>query len=664
MAEEKLFSNDVEFNEVGHEFNEGYLSDVQGTRASVSTKDVESSVSEAEPASTAPAGEATAEVASGTAAAAGETTSVGVVVTTTGAAVTTTGVIIVVGAGLLTSAIVTIRSFEFSPDPIEKAIYYSLAVEYDNDATLYVHLLDEDNVEISKNEHEIVIADAYEEDDIKFTYAEGEFTDLSYNTAYLIEAYYFDGLENKIVYRSEEPIIIEQIPSVSLRVEGFEYSGDPIDKAIYYAFTAEYDNDVTLNVRLLDEDNNVVTSNDHEILLADAYEEETEQENIKYTFVEGSFGDLSYDTPYTIEASYFDGVETQVVYRSEKSIIIEQVPSVYIKVDNFKYSTDPVNKTIDYSLNIELDNNATLYVSLYNEEGTELTRQEHNVFIEDAYQENGISYLDIEDQFTGLAYDTVYEIKVFYYNGIEEELAYETEQSIIIEYNSLGLASISYSVDAKRKAFSATVEVYYDEDAMENNSVYAYLYDADQEVVGEKYIPLLDGGQGGDAGGEGNSEFIEYSNGQFGVRITFAFKDLTPGVTYSLAVVANEYTQSQDPITTELGRQEVYLEEADEYLPYVSLLSYSAEYNDSVVELYYDYYSNGVTYDEYAILVENINWTGTLSGDYQTMDSAPSADAYIVNMEGAPGYNYKINLCARNTGDTTYIILAQNAIYY
>ena len=71
MAEEKLFSNDVESNEVGHEFNEGYLSDVQGTRASVSTKDVESSVSEAEPASTAPAGEATAEVASGTAAAAG-----------------------------------------------------------------------------------------------------------------------------------------------------------------------------------------------------------------------------------------------------------------------------------------------------------------------------------------------------------------------------------------------------------------------------------------------------------------------------------------------------------------------------------------------------------------------------------------------------------------
>ena len=82
------------------------------------------------------------------------------------------------------------------------------------------------------------------------------------------------------------------------------------------------------------------------------------------------------------------------------------------------------------------------------------------------------------------------------------------------------------------------------------------------------------------------------------------------------------------------------------------------------MELYYDYYSNGVTYDEYAILVENINWTGTLSGDYQTMDGAPTADAYIVNMEGAPGYNYKINLCARNTGDTTYTVLAQNAIYY
>ena len=239
MAEEKLFSNDVEFNEVGHEFNEGYLSDVQGTRASVSTKDVESSVSEAEPASTVPAGEATAEAASGTAAAAGETTSVGVVVTTTGAAVTTTGVIIVVGAGLLTSAIVTIRSFEFSPDSIEKAIYYSLTVEYDNDATLYVHLLDEDNVEISKNEHEIVIADAYEEDDIKFTYAEGEFTDLSYNTAYLIEAYYFDGLENKIVYRSEEPIIIEQIPSVSLRMYQVVYqtiSGIRCHSLSYYRY--------------------------------------------------------------------------------------------------------------------------------------------------------------------------------------------------------------------------------------------------------------------------------------------------------------------------------------------------------------------------------------------------------------------------------------------
>lgn len=663
MAEEELFSSGVEFNEVGHEFNEGYLSDVQGTRASVSTKDVESSVSEAEPASTVPAGEATAEVASGTAAVA-ETSSVGVVVTTTGAAVTTTGVIIVVGAGLLTSAIITFRSFEFSPDPVDKAIYYSLAVEYDNDATLYVHLLDEENKEISKNEHEIVIADAYEEEDIKWTDVSGEFTDLSYNTAYLIEAYYFDGLENKIVYRSEEPIIIEQIPSVHVSIEGFEYSGDPIEKAIYYAFTAEYDNDVTLSVRLLDQENNVIATSDHEILLADAYEEETEQENIKYTFVEGSFTDLSYDIPYTIEASYFDGVETQIAYTSEKSIILEQVPSVHIKVDNFKYSTDPVNKTIDYSLNIELDNDATLYVSLYNEEGTELTRQEHNVFIEDAYQDNGISYLDIEDQFTDLAYDTVYEIKVSYYNGIEEELAYETEQSIIIEYNSLGLTSISYSIDAKRKAFSATVEVYYDEDAMENNSVYAYLYDADQEVVGEKYIPLLDGGQGGDAGGEGNSEFIEYSNGQFGVKSTFAFKDLTPGVTYSLAVVAREYTQSQDLLTTELGRQEIYLEEADSYLPYVSLLSYSADYNDSVLELYYDYYSNGVTYDEYAIFVENINWTGTLSGDYQTMDGAPTADAYIVNMEGAPGYNYKINLCARNTGDTTYVVLAQNAIYY
>lgn len=442
MADEQ-YPYGQEYNPVGNEFNEGYLSDVQGTRGTLKSSDVES-VSDVEPASAAPAGEATSEAISGSASFSGGTVAAstagsGAVVTTT-ATVVGTGVVIAVGAGLITvtSLFVAVTSFKFDTRPFEREMTYSLTVEYDNDTTIYVSLLNENNEQVAVNEHEIVIADAYDLDEKKFTDIFGTFTDLEYNTNYNIEAYYYAGTAKTILY--------------------------------------------------------------------------------------------------------------------------------------------------------------------------------------------------------------------------------QTEEAFALEFEPFGLKDLTLKTDPKRKTISITTEVFFN-DENQDKDINVLLKDSDDGTVYEYSFYLFKGQDG-----EMESEGIEYGEDLYGVKNTHVCSDLTSGETYTVLVQYAEYDpETQASVYTDLTTQTILLEESDVYLPYARLLGYNADYETGYVELDYEYWDNGVTYDEYAILVENINWEGTLPEEYQTMRDAPniaSAGGYLITISGPTGYNYKISLCVRNSGDAEYTVLCQSAIYF
>ena len=431
-----------EFNSVGNEYNEGYLSNVQGSRGSVKTSDLESTVSDVEPAAAAPAGEATSEVITGSASITGGAslgTTTGVVATSTGAVVTTTGVVIAVGAGLITatSLFVAVSNFRYETDPWLKEMTYSFTVECDGDTTVYVSLLDEENNQVAINPHEIVLMEALEEEQHYNCEISGSFTDLIQNYNYNVEVFYYEGMEKNILYQSEEPLVVVFNP---LGVKQMNAKTDPQRKAA-----------------------TIITE------------------------------------------VYFDDAD--------------------------------MDKTIEIILKDE-------------------------------------------------------------------------------------------------------------EDAVVN--VTGFVLQQDEE---EEYIEC---------------NFFEYDDGLHGVTNTHTFFDLIPGTTYTVDVRSIEYDEKEEATITDLESSTFTLEEAESYLPYAYLSYYNVNYEEGYVTLSYYYSDNGVTYDEFAILVENITWEGTLQEGYQTMRGDPNSveEPYTITISGPTGYDYKISLCARNSNETEYIVLTQSAIYY
>ena len=288
---------------------------------------------------------------------------------------------------------------------------------------------------------------------------------------------------------------------------------------------------------------------------------------------------------------------------------------------------------------------------------------EHEIVLSDAYMVDDKSYIDISGFFYEIEYDKEYFINAYAFDKSGQQFSiYESTSPLVITSPTFGLTDISVNSDPERKIIRANATLFYNQEN-QGREVSIVLLDENGSQVNDQsgYIPAMPI----EEGEFDNYHFKDYGNGIYGYTDGYTFKGLTSGKNYTIEYREVSYDQTGAPSEEYevLETRNIYLEEADNYLPYLSFIYSSSNVEEHSLIAYYDYASNDITYDNYFSKVENINGTDTLSERYVSIQFDPE-NGINIPMEGSSGFNYKISLYGNNNGSDTYTLLIQNAIYY
>ena len=334
-----------------------------------------------------------------------------------------------------------------------------------------------------------------------------------------------------------------------------------------------------------------------------------------------------------------------------------------IFANNFSYDYFALERKIEYGLQLEFSEDNDVYVQLLDSNKNEVDLNEHEIVLSDAYMIDDKSYIDISGFFYEIEYDKEYFINAYAFDKNGQQFSiYESTSPLVITSPTFGLTDISVNSDPERKIIRANATLFYNQEN-QGREVSIVLLDENGSQVNDQsgYIPAMPI----EEGEFDNYHFKDYGNGVYGYTDGYTFKGLTSGKNYTIEYREVSYDQTGAPSEEYevLETRNIYLEEADNYLPYLSFIYSSSNVDERSLIAYYDYASNDITYDNYFAKVENINGTDTLSEQYVSIQFDPE-NGINIPMEGSSGFNYKISLYGNNNGSDTYTLLIQNAIYY
>lgn len=550
MADDR-FPFGKEINDVGSETNESYYSEVTSNggsyKKSSNETGSETNVSQIESVSS------TSEIVSETITASETTTAASTASTTatvTTASVATVGTVAAVTIGVITGAAIvqTIfgRNFSYSSSMEDRAIYYSLEVEYEKDALVYVHLLDEQNNEVGINEFEIVTEENKDHVDKNIYEISGEFYDLHYHQNYNLEAYYFDGEERFVIYEQKD-LTIEFIDYDLYNVN---FTFDSPNQRLKMTFDYDYTElNKQIDIQFFDMEEEVIYS---ETMITSIDKDnpdfidygESYYHSSKVVEVEGVLADNSYRVSITLG-------ERQLYQNSFSMPGITQC----VFVDEFTYESDMISRQMYYHFDVNVSQDEIVYLSLFDESNQLVEQKEYQITLEDCELVDDKYYASIDDVFNNLHYKEIYHVSIYYIDGISEISIFEMED-IKIDYQPYSVNGFAYTPDSRN--LKANISFYYTFDL--TDMMYEIEVKDINDVIAYNHIfvPEVD---------SENPGYIDYGEGYYRMLYEGEITDLSPSNTYQIniySVTSNEtINQYAGQITMPGVDQQVFINAND-----------------------------------------------------------------------------------------------------
>ena len=549
-----------------------------------------------------------------------------------------------------TSGVQNVDGFEFSFDVFNKKalIFYSLVIN--DDDTVFTRIVDENDTIYGTVSNEVKLEDASLDGDIYYASVETQIGDLQPGIDYYFEVYVIDSENNEIVlYRTEGPATMASTNIISISKPTYTGNG--------YARTLDYQFDIvaTASDAVYVTATNIASgtslrTNQHEFTF------DTSGANEQTFTITGTLMGVIPGEEYTFEVSANDSDKEPFTFYTEDGVSIATIPISY--VGNFVTTYDEIEKSISYEFDVDTDEGHSVYVQLENEQRQQLDINEHFAS-PSASAATGLIHLD--GKFEDVNLNTPYYFSIYAFDSDDQQIElFASVEPVEIPTPTFGITGLSITADPVRKAIRVNASLYYDENNFGKYATIELLDSNEQAVSGDVRLSALTPEEALD------NEHVRSDGVLYYYDDGYTFNELTSGETYTVVISYLDYESSQTaPTQVILKQQDVLLETSGEYLPYISLISYEADNMEQVVYLYYEYRDNGITYDHFDVLVENINGPDTLSDEYQDVGNGPAdnGNAVSVSMEGSSGYSYSIKLYGVDSlGNRTLLI--QHAIYY
>lgn len=544
-----------------------------------------------------------------------------------------------------------VDGFEYSYDVYNKKALLFYSIGMINDDTVNVRVLDENGTIYGTATNEVKLEDASQDGDIYYYQVETEITGLQAGIDYYFEVYVTDSENNEaILYRTEAPSHMASTNIIS--ISDPTYSGNGYLKTLDYQFTIGVVGDDVIYVNAT----NIATgsstrTNQHEI----TYDSNSD-DNEQYYTITGTLNNIAPGEDYTFEVSANDSDKESFVFYIEDGVLIPSIPIE--NISNFATAYDEIEKIITYEFDVITSEGHSVYVQLENEQRQQLNINEHYATPTTSATTN---YTHLNGAFENLDLETPYYFSIYAYDEDDNRIdLFASEEPVEIPTPTFGVTELIINADPARKAIRVNASLYYNEDNFGKTALIELLDSNEEPVNGSARLIALSPEEALD------NEHVRSDGALYYYNDGYTFVELTSGETYTVVIsYLDEEGNPTAPDKVVLKQQEVLLETSDEYLPYISLISYEADTMEQIVNIYYDYRPNEVTYDHFDVLVENINGTDTLSDEYQDVGDGPAdnGNAVVISMEGSSGYSYSIKLYGVDSlGNRTLLI--QHAIYY
>lgn len=542
-----------------------------------------------------------------------------------------------------------IDGFEYSFDVFQRSarVFYSAVITQDE--TIYTRAVDENNNVASYVSNQANLADAYQGNDGLLCQIEATLAGLQAGVNYYFEIYAIDTENNEIIlYRTEAPQAMASTNIISISKP--TYSGNGFAKTLDYEFDIGVVGSDTIYVRATSNNGDTTRPNEHEITF-DTNSGQSEQ----YFTIHGTLLNVIPGEDYYFEVYGNDSNKEQFSIYFEENIKTATIPIE--EIANFATSYDEIAKTISYSFDVATRENHSVYVRLEDEQRRQLNINEH---IATTSEGAASGYSQIAGEFANLDLNKPYHFSIYSFDDDDNQIElFKTVDPVEIPTPTYGVTDFTVTTDPVRKAIRVNASLFYNEENIGKNAIISLVDSNGDNVTGNGTLAAMSPSEA-----TGNEHFSSEGDLYF-YNDGHTFTELTSGETYTVTITCFDDSNPTGASTIVLKQKEILLETASQYLPYISLISYQADTTEQLVYLYYEYAPNGITYDHFEILVENINGSDVLSDEYQDVGMGPAdnGNAVAASIDGSSGYIYSIKLYGVDSNNIRTLLI-QHAIYY
>ena len=213
--------------------------------------------------------------------------------------------------------------------------------------------------------------------------------------------------------------------------------------------------------------------------------------------------------------------------------------SFAVTAHNFSYSSNMMDRSIYYSLELESDKSMFVYTHLLDAKGNEIELQEFEVYVPEdmdephmQHERNG--YYPIYGEFHELHYHTQYKFEAFYYEEDETQKVFFEQTGLEIEYIPYSVSNVELSFNAADASANISFDYFYTEN---NKEVKITFTDKENQQVSFQEVFLT----------SVESATVDYGEGYYESHYELTSEGLEPEHSYDLDISidgVNLYNQS------------------------------------------------------------------------------------------------------------------------
>lgn len=282
---------------------------------------------------------------------------------------------------------------------------------------------------------------------------------------------------------------------------------------------------------------------------------------------------------------------------------------------NFSYSSNMMDRSIYYSLEVEATKDMFVYTHLLDEENNEVEVHEFEIYKYESFDEPHIQderngYYPIYGEFHELHYHTQYTFEAFYYEEDETRKVFYEQKGLEVAFEPYNVGDVDISFDPTNMAAQVSFNYFYSENDKEVKI--SFVDDQTKQVTYEEsFLTSIE------------SASVDYGEGYYQSHYELISEGLEPEHTYILNISIDGNNLYNQSFVMPLIEQTIFFEE----------FSYESDMTSRSI---YTYYYLRITANEYVTL-NLYNEAGDLVASkerYITLeDSSPDGETYYYSLD-------------------------------